>query len=107
MPLFNQWKIKSNFFFRQLSAAELQPMIDFLLTRAPADDITQAVAFLQLTLWGGQVNRIDPNSAVMPAREGTVSLLHGGGRVERASTDGAVAGVRRCPVRRPRPPLAT
>jgi len=40
--------------------------------------LTFVHSFLQFTLWGGQVNRIDPNSAVMPAREGTVSLLHGG-----------------------------
>ena len=68
MPFFNQWKLKSNFFFRQLSAAELQPAVDFLLTHAPADDVTKAVAFLQFALWGGKINRIDPNSAVVPAR---------------------------------------
>ena len=78
MPAFNQWKLKSNFVFRRLSAAALQPVVDFLLHHAPADDPTKAVAFLQLTAWGGKANRIDPNSAVMPARAGTVSWLHGG-----------------------------
>jgi hypothetical protein len=78
MPVLNQWKLKGNFVFRQLSAAELQPVVDFLLTHAPADDVTKAIGTLNFVLLGGQANRIDPNSAVVPAREGAVMLSHGG-----------------------------
>jgi hypothetical protein len=78
MPVFNQWKLKSNFVFRQLTAAEFQPIIDFLRTHAPSDDPTRAAGFLNLLLMGGASNRIDPNSAVIPAREGTVAWFHAG-----------------------------
>jgi hypothetical protein len=78
MPVLNQWKLKSNFVFRSLTAAEFQPIITFLLTHAPADDPSQAAGFLNLLLMGGKSNQIDPNSAVVPAREGTVAWFHAG-----------------------------
>jgi hypothetical protein len=78
MPVYNHWKLKSKFAFRSLTAAELQPLIDFLLTQAPTDDPTAGAGFLNLLLMGGQSNKIDPNSAVVPAREGTVLWFHAG-----------------------------
>ena len=77
-PVFNQWKLKSNFVFLPLSAATLQPLVDFLLTHAPSDDPTKAIGALTILLMGGRSNTIDPNSAVVPAREGTVTWFHGG-----------------------------
>jgi len=77
-PVFNQWKLKSNFVFRQLTAAEFQPIVQFLRTHAPSDDPTTGAGFLNLLLMGGASNRIDPNSAVIPAREGTVTWFHAG-----------------------------
>jgi len=77
-PVFNQWKLKSSFVFRPLTAAEFQPIVDFLRTHAPADDATAAAGFLNMLLMGGASNRIDPNSAVIPAREGTVTWFHAG-----------------------------
>jgi len=77
-PVFNQWKLKSFFSFRRLSAIELQPFINFLLNNAPADDPTKAVGAFTMLLAGGKANRIDQNSAVMPARGGTVAWFHGG-----------------------------
>jgi len=77
-PLFNQWKLKSNFVFRPLSAAMLQPLIDFLLTHSPAADLSKAIGALTILLLGGKANRIDPNSAVVPARDGAVTWFHGG-----------------------------
>ncbi len=78
MPVFNQWKLKSNFVFRPLAEAEFRPIIDFLRTHAPSDDPTRSVGFLNLLLMGGASNRIDPNSAVIPAREGTIAWFHAG-----------------------------
>jgi len=77
-PIFNHWKLKSNFVFRRLTAAALQPLVDFLLTHAPSDDQTEAIGALTILLMGGMANRIDPNSAVVPARQGTVTWFHGG-----------------------------
>lgn len=77
-PFFNQWKLKSNFVFLPLSAATLQPLVDFLLTHAPSDDPSKALGALTVLLMGGRSNTIDPNSAVVPAREGTVTWFHGG-----------------------------
>jgi hypothetical protein len=76
MPVFNQWKLKSNFVFRRLSAATLQPLVDFLLTRAPSADPTKAIGAVTILLAGGKANRIDPKGAVVPARNGTVSWYH-------------------------------
>jgi hypothetical protein len=78
MPTFNQWKLKSNFVFRRLSAETLKPLVDFLLTHAPADDPSKALGALTILLTGGKANRSDPNSAVVPARAGTVTWFHGG-----------------------------
>lgn len=78
MPFYNQWKLKSNFVFRQLTVAEFQPIVDFLRTHAPSDDPISGAGFLNLLLMGGASNRIDPNSAVIPAREGTVAWFHAG-----------------------------
>jgi FAD binding domain/Berberine and berberine like len=77
-PALNQWKLKSYFSFRRLTALELQPFINFLLNNAPADDPTKAVGAFTLLLAGGKAARIDPNSAVVPARGGTVAWFHGG-----------------------------
>lgn len=78
MPTFDQWKLKSKYTFRSLTAAELQPVLEYLETHAPANDPTQAVGFLNLLLMGGQSNRIDADSAAVPAREGTVLWVHAG-----------------------------
>ena len=77
-PILNQWKLKSNFVFNQLNAAALQPMVDFLLTHALSDDLSTGVGALTILLLGGKANTIDPNSAVVPAREGAVTWFHGG-----------------------------
>jgi hypothetical protein len=78
MPVYNQWKLKSKFAFRSLTAAEFQPIVDFLLSHAPIDDPTRGAGFLNLLLMGGQSNQIDPSTAVVPAREGTVLWFHAG-----------------------------
>jgi hypothetical protein len=78
MPVYNHWKLKSKFAFRSLTAAEFQPIIDFLLSQAPTNDPTRGAGFLNLLLMGGQSNQVDPNSAVVPAREGTVLWYHAG-----------------------------
>jgi len=78
MPVFNQWKLKSNFVFHRLSAATLQPLVEFLGNHAPADDPSKALGALTILLAGGKANRIAPNSAVVPARAGTVAWFHGG-----------------------------
>jgi hypothetical protein len=78
MPIFNQWKLKSNFVFRRMSASSLQPLVDFLLTNAPGDDPSRAVGALTILLAGGRANRIDPHSAVVPARSGTTTWFHWG-----------------------------
>ena len=77
-PILNQWKLKSNFVFRRLSAATLQPLVNFLLTQAPSNDLSTGVGALTILLLGGKANRIDPNSAVVPARGGAVTWFHGG-----------------------------
>jgi hypothetical protein len=78
MPVFNQWKLKSKFTFRSLTAAEWQPVVDFLSTHTPSDDPTKATGVVNPLLMGGQSNRIDPNSGVVPAREDTVLWVHSG-----------------------------
>ena len=78
MPVYNQWKLKSKFAFRSLTAAEFQPIVNFLLTHAPTDDPAEGAGFLNLLLMGGKSNQIDPSSAVVPAREGTVLWFHAG-----------------------------
>jgi hypothetical protein len=78
MPVFNQWKLKSNFVFRRLSTAMLQPLFTFLMTHAPSDDPSKAVGAVTMLLCGGKANRIDPRSAVIPARAGTVTWFHCG-----------------------------
>jgi len=77
-PALNQWKLKSNFVFEQLSASTLQPLVDFLLANAPSGDPTRAIGALTILLLGGKANNIDPNSAVVPARAGAVTWFHGG-----------------------------
>ena len=77
-PLFNQWKLRSNFVFHPLSATALQPLVDFLLTQAPGDDPTAVIGALTILLMGGRSNAIDPATAVVPARAGTVTWFHGG-----------------------------
>ena len=78
MPFFDQWKLKSRFTFRSLTAVEWQPVFDFLQTHAPSNDPTKAQGFVNPIVLGGQSNRIDPNSAVVPAREGAVLWVHAG-----------------------------
>ena len=77
-PVLNQWKLKSNFVFCPLSAAKLQPLVDFLITHAPSDDPSKAVGALTILLMGGKASTINPSSAVVPAREGVVTWFHGG-----------------------------
>ncbi|MFZ3237883.1 MAG: FAD-binding oxidoreductase [Stellaceae bacterium] len=77
-PTFNQWKLKSNFVFHRLSAAALQPLVNFLLTHAPGDDPSRAIGAVNILLMGGKANQINPSSAVVPARQGTVMWVHGG-----------------------------
>jgi hypothetical protein len=78
MPTLNQWKLKSNFFFNRISAPALQPLVDFLLNNAPANDPTTAVGAITISLHGGMANQIAPRTAVVPARAGTVAWFHGG-----------------------------
>jgi hypothetical protein len=78
MPLLNQWKLKSKFAFRALTAAEFRPIVTFLQNHQPSSDPIRGAGFLNLLLMGGQSNRIAPNSAVVPAREGTVAWFHAG-----------------------------
>lgn len=77
-PTFNQWKLKSNFVFHRLSAAALQPLVNFLLTHAPSNDPSKAIGAVNILLAGGKANRINPSSAVVPARQDTVIWVHGG-----------------------------
>jgi hypothetical protein len=77
-PFFNQWKLKSKFVFRSLTAAEFQPIIDFLLSHSPSDNPAAGAGFINLLLGGGTTDQIDPNSAVIPARAGTVSWCQAG-----------------------------
>jgi hypothetical protein len=44
----------------------------------PGDDPTTSAGYLNPWLVGGKSNRIDPESAVMPARERTVMWIHAG-----------------------------
>jgi FAD binding domain/Berberine and berberine like len=78
MPILNQWKLKSNFVFRRSSATALKPLVDFLLQNAPSDDPSEAIGAMTILLAGGRANRIDPRSAVVPARSGTVAWYHYG-----------------------------
>jgi hypothetical protein len=78
MPVFNQWKLKSHFVFYRMSMITLQPLVNFLLTQAPSADQSKAIGALTILLAGGMANRIDPHSAVVPARAGTVAWFHGG-----------------------------
>jgi hypothetical protein len=94
MPTYNQWKLKSRFTFRPLAAAELAPVFDYLRTHAPSDDPTRAVGFLNPILLGGVSNRIDPESAVVPARDGAVMWVHFGAQWNDPSAEaGALAWV--------------
>ena len=78
MPTYNQWKLQSRFTFRPLTETELAPVFDYLRTRAPSQDPTRAIAFFNPILLGGASNRIDPESAVVTAREGAVMWVHFG-----------------------------
>jgi len=77
MPILNQWKLKSRSTFRVLSAEELEPAFDYL-AMAPTDDASKGVGYLSLWLLGGASNAIDPESAVVPVREGAVMWVHSG-----------------------------
>jgi len=78
MPFFDQWKLKSRFTFHSLTAAEWQPVVDFMQTHAPSDDPTKAQGFLNPLMMGGRASQIAPNTAVVPAREGAVLWVHAG-----------------------------
>lgn len=78
MPIYNQWKLKNAFTFRALTAAELEPAFEYLRTHAPADDQSKAVGYVSPWLMGGVSNQLDPESAVVPVREGAVMWIHAG-----------------------------
>lgn len=78
MPAFNQWKLKNSYTYRSLTAAEIAPVFDFLRRTAPSDDPSKAVGYVSAWLMGGMSARIDPQSAVVPVREGAVLWLHVG-----------------------------
>jgi hypothetical protein len=77
-PVYNQWKLKSNFVFKQLSKESLQPMVNFLLNNAPSNNPATGIGALTILLMAGKANRINPNNAVVPARKGSVTWIHGG-----------------------------
>lgn len=77
MPFFNQWKLKCTNTFRYLSEDELQPIFDYLQQQPFADPST-GVGYFSPWLLGGNVNSIDPDSAVIPVREGAVMWVHYG-----------------------------
>jgi FAD/FMN-containing dehydrogenase len=78
MPFFNQWKLNSRSTFDVLAADELAPIFDYLRLPGPSDDLTRAVGYLNPWLLGGRSNEIDPESAVVPVREGAVMWVHAG-----------------------------
>jgi hypothetical protein len=75
IPLWDQWKLNSRFTFRSLTAAQWQPVFDYIRTHVPADDPAKAVGSVNPWLMGGASNRIDPDSAAIPVREGAVTWL--------------------------------
>jgi hypothetical protein len=77
MPFLNQWKLKARTTFRMFTATELEPVFDYLTT-APSDDLGRCVGYVSPWLPGGLVSRIDPESAVVPVREGAVRWVHFG-----------------------------
>ena len=78
MPALNQWKLKNSYTFRPLTAAEIAPVFDYLRQSAPSDDPSKAVGYVSAWLMGGATSRIDPESAVVPVREGALMWLHVG-----------------------------
>ena len=91
MPFFNQWKLKCANTFRFLSEQELQPVFDYL-QRQPFADPTTGVGYVAPFALGGKVNSIDPDSAVVPVREGGVLWVHYGAQwnddaIEREALD--------------------
>jgi hypothetical protein len=78
MPIYNQWKIKSRFTFRPMTVEELAPVFEYLEKRTPSNDVSKAVGYFNPMLMGGESNRIDPESAVVPARAGSVWWIHAG-----------------------------
>lgn len=78
MPTFSQWKLKSKFTFRHWTPDELVPLFDFMTHRAPASDLTAAFGAFNPIVLGGASNSIDPESAVVPVREGGVLWVHAG-----------------------------
>lgn len=78
MPIFNQWKLKSKFTFGPLTAAEWAVVCDFLRRRAPSNDPTTASGVVNSIVLGGASNSIDPESAVVPVREGATLWIHAG-----------------------------
>lgn len=78
MPQFNQWKLKSKFAYRNLTAREWAPVFDYLRNNAPSDDPAKAAGVFSPILLGGASNRIDPLSAAIPVREGAVMWIQAG-----------------------------
>lgn len=78
MPFLNQWKLKASNTYGELSADDLQPVFDYLQNN-PFGDPTTGVGYFSPWLLGGEVlDNIDPKSAVIPVRKGSVMWLHYG-----------------------------
>ena len=77
MPFFSQWKLKSRSTFEMADAETLAPLFESLTT-PPVDDTSKCVGYHSFWILGGQSNRIDPLSAVVPVRQGAVMWVHSG-----------------------------
>jgi FAD/FMN-containing dehydrogenase len=79
MPSFNRWKLKCSNTFRRLTEEELKPVFEYLIRRDELDPIGgNGVGYSSFWLLGGASNEIDPDSAVVPVREGAVMWIHYG-----------------------------
>lgn len=78
MPTFSKWKLKSRFTVRPWTEEELEPLLDFMQTRAPARDLTNAFGAFNPIVLGGATNTIDPESSVVPMRKDGVLWVHAG-----------------------------
>ncbi|HKP74306.1 MAG TPA: FAD-binding protein, partial [Longimicrobiaceae bacterium] len=77
MPIFSQWKLKSRSTFEMADAETLAPLFESLTT-PPVDDTSKCVGYHSFWILGGASNRIDPESAVVPVRDGAVMWVHSG-----------------------------
>jgi hypothetical protein len=75
--LFPFTKVKSNFFFNEITPEGITEIANFLKT-PPVEDITKGICAIQSLSFGGKVNRIPPNQSVVVSREGTIFWLQAG-----------------------------